>query len=61
MARSDSHFFAGGELSTCSAWNPVFFNLKLSRGVVRETFHILKTPTWESAKTEEEQVQIENG
>lgn len=41
-------FLAGGELRTCRAWNPVFFSLKLSRGVERDTFHILSTPTWES-------------
>lgn len=42
------HFFFGGELTTCKQWNPVFFNLKLSIGVVLETFQMRKTPTWES-------------
>lgn len=44
------HFFFGGELTTCKQWNPVFFNLKLSIGVVLETFQIRKMPTWESSQ-----------
>lgn len=43
-------FFASGELRTCKAWKPVFFSLKLSKGVERDTFHILNTPTWESER-----------